>query len=746
MNEFLFAFNSSDYISNSPLTNFFNYPNPYYSSFVLGQLSDYYPKDGWELIKRDFGLLADGTSNPVKKPGPYFILYNKYSGKLRVIAAFPGLGAQQAVNVILTLIPSKKPSAILGFNHNTARSLDQNTSVTQVTTPASYPGSNYNFFVSDFQMAYDACTCQFESGLSIDFSTVNSSSVQMYGRLLGTVNPENMYKTSSSTFQLDQTQSFLTSVYDIPSNDTKQIRSGILTYKDINSLIDDYKSKSYSSSDISDLSVFGSILNLGIDITDIYGKTISKGVKVASKLSDFFSSKLKSGGDQTYIPPSVIHAEMSLTGNITDVRQLGSNSINIANPGSLNSNNKPEYNDGVAPRPVPPDVDYPIYNEVLGTFALLETPTLINYVSDVAACSDGYNIPIITISTNYYQLSSEIKYVFNPTVNVDLTKTAIEAALLVKVTEGSFAAGTYCGTNYPGESTINMEPVPYYRNSINTGKDIYISPFVPLSSLNNLVIGVSGSGYWVGNYYIRFLIHLVSNNLDKNGKPNQSLLTVTYEIPQTNVTPTNQDISLNKFLSANKDIVFSNSSLYTDAWNSITINSSVTAPYNSITLTSPTIVINPGGSIGPNLSLISKPIANDGSPVLPQTQSYVAGFCDQTNPAYKYKGNTFAVVKSSQYIEDQLQNDSGKTYFEPTAYPNPAQSKISFQYSLEQGGNVNLYITDLTGQPIATLVNEPQEQGAHAAVFDAGTLANGVYIYTLETTQGKQSKRLVIAK
>src|SRR6476661_7204153 len=54
MNSSFSASNNANYGTNSPLTNFFNYPNPFYSSFILGQASDYHPADGWELIKRDF--------------------------------------------------------------------------------------------------------------------------------------------------------------------------------------------------------------------------------------------------------------------------------------------------------------------------------------------------------------------------------------------------------------------------------------------------------------------------------------------------------------------------------------------------------------------------------------------------------------------------------------------------------------------------------------------------------------------
>jgi hypothetical protein len=506
MSPLLNASNNSYYIANSLISNFFNYSQPvFYSSFILGQNSDYYPQDGWELIKRDFGKLADGSTNPSKKPGPYMILYNKYSGKLRVVAAFPGLGAQQAINVTLSLIPSnanstKSASAVLNFNNNTALPLDQATKVTQVTTPAAYPGDDLHFFMADFQTAYDACTCKFESALRVDFSTVNNSTVQLYGRILGNSNPEGLYNTSSATLQLDQSQSFLSSVYDIPiSNTVKNIQAGLLTYKDNNSLINDYKTR-LPTSDFDAIDFFGSLLNLGVDVADIYETkgNFFKGLKTVGKLSDFFSAKIKSKGDPTFTPPSVIHAELSATGTITDIRALGSSSIDIANPGSLNSNLKPEYNDGVAPRPVPQDVDYPIYNEVLGNFALLETP-FYKYKSVPlgtfpSPCNSGTYPLFIDFS---FKLSSPIKYVFNPALNLDLSKTKVFAAYVLEFDEPN------CGAYSPW----NIERTSYDEEK---SKSTYISNFLPISDINNLGVTITSSGS-PARTFIRFLVQIVSS-------------------------------------------------------------------------------------------------------------------------------------------------------------------------------------------------------------------------------------------
>jgi hypothetical protein len=731
LNPSLNASNNSNYIANSPLTNFFNYPNPFYSSFILGQNSDYYPQDGWELIKRDFGNLADGSLNPVRKPGPYMILYNKYSGKLRVIAAFPGLGAQQAINITLSLINTKSASAVLNFNNDIAQPLDQTTLVKQVTSPASYPGDDYHFFMADFQMAYDACTCKFESALRVDFSTLNTSTVQLYGRVLGNDNPEGMYKASSETLQLDQNQNFLTSVYDIPGNQIKDVQAGLLTYKDNNSLISDYKSR-LPSSDFDAIDFFGSVLNFGIDIAELVNPELKflKGFKIAGRTSDFYSSKIKSPGDPTFTPPSVIHAELSATGQITDIRPLGSSPIDIANPGSSNSNLKPEFNDGIAPRPVPPDVDYPIYNEALGTFALLETPSYKysnTYLGGSLSPCNGY---YPTLHNYSFKLSLPIKYVFNPVLNLDLSKTQIFVAYVLEFTE----------TNCPVFQPWNIEKASISRDG---NKSTYISNFLPISDINNLGVTITSNGA-PSKTYIRFLIELVSNNLDKNGKQNKSLLITTYEVPPNNLIPTSEDLLTgsnfySRFLP--KDITLPGGGLNA-ASNSMTINGTLNPLSTTIQLTSPSISIQAGGSILSNATLIVRPVVNRGSPVPPQSQAFITDFCDNTKPTFKYKANTFAKTANAENQEENFQMEK-KSFI---AFPNPTTGKVSFRYYVEEPTQVRLNLISTTGIVVATPVDAYQEAGPFEMGYDASHLPAGVYIYTLETNTKKETKRLVIIK
>ncbi|MBC7921421.1 MAG: T9SS type A sorting domain-containing protein [Ferruginibacter sp.] len=80
-----------------------------------------------------------------------------------------------------------------------------------------------------------------------------------------------------------------------------------------------------------------------------------------------------------------------------------------------------------------------------------------------------------------------------------------------------------------------------------------------------------------------------------------------------------------------------------------------------------------------------------------------------------------------------------------TASPNPFGA-TTIGYRLAEAGSVRLWVTNLLGQEVATLVNGHREAGEHTVVFDAGGRPAGVYLYTLQTSSFIESKRLMIVK
>lgn len=79
-------------------------------------------------------------------------------------------------------------------------------------------------------------------------------------------------------------------------------------------------------------------------------------------------------------------------------------------------------------------------------------------------------------------------------------------------------------------------------------------------------------------------------------------------------------------------------------------------------------------------------------------------------------------------------------------YPNPAQVNTTIRYQLPRATHVNLAVYDLLGRPVTVLVNERQEAGAHEQVVDMQDMANGVYLYQLETGSQRQVGKMLISR
>lgn len=79
-------------------------------------------------------------------------------------------------------------------------------------------------------------------------------------------------------------------------------------------------------------------------------------------------------------------------------------------------------------------------------------------------------------------------------------------------------------------------------------------------------------------------------------------------------------------------------------------------------------------------------------------------------------------------------------------YPNPFNPTTTISYSVPEAGNVELKVFDILGNEVTTLVNEVKTPGNYSAVFNATSLASGVYIYNLRSSNSIITKKMVLMK
>lgn len=86
-------------------------------------------------------------------------------------------------------------------------------------------------------------------------------------------------------------------------------------------------------------------------------------------------------------------------------------------------------------------------------------------------------------------------------------------------------------------------------------------------------------------------------------------------------------------------------------------------------------------------------------------------------------------------------------------YPNPFNPTTIIRYEIPQieqlaglSYNVKLYIYDITGNKISTLVNKSQTPGIYKIEFDAKELSSGIYFYNLSFNNVSKTRKMVLIR
>lgn len=91
-----------------------------------------------------------------------------------------------------------------------------------------------------------------------------------------------------------------------------------------------------------------------------------------------------------------------------------------------------------------------------------------------------------------------------------------------------------------------------------------------------------------------------------------------------------------------------------------------------------------------------------------------------------------------------------KKYSLKQNYPNPFNPITNISYELPNKAIVSLKVYNITGQEIATLVDEEQSAGIHTSQWNVSSFASGAYIYILQAKDefGEQSfkKKMTVIK
>jgi len=79
-------------------------------------------------------------------------------------------------------------------------------------------------------------------------------------------------------------------------------------------------------------------------------------------------------------------------------------------------------------------------------------------------------------------------------------------------------------------------------------------------------------------------------------------------------------------------------------------------------------------------------------------------------------------------------------------YPNPFNPTTTIRFTLGNASNIKLNIYNILGQKVATLLDAPMAAGTHTVNFNASHLASGVYIYSIEHSDFRVYKKMMLLK
>jgi hypothetical protein len=138
-------------------------------------------------------------------------------------------------------------------------------------------------------------------------------------------------------------------------------------------------------------------------------------------------------------------------------------------------------------------------------------------------------------------------------------------------------------------------------------------------------------------------------------------------------------------------------------------------------------------------------IAGSGSTT--EQRSYLFSDANVANGNYVYRLKQIdfnGVFDFSSEIEVEV--NAPAEYSLQQNYPNPFNPSTTISYSIAEAGLVKIAVFNLLGQEVALIEKEFKEAGQYNVIFNASTLTSGVYFYTIDTPQFKQTKKMLLTK
>ena len=95
---------------------------------------------------------------------------------------------------------------------------------------------------------------------------------------------------------------------------------------------------------------------------------------------------------------------------------------------------------------------------------------------------------------------------------------------------------------------------------------------------------------------------------------------------------------------------------------------------------------------------------------------------------------------------NQISSEVPTKYYLSQNFPNPFNPETKIQFDIPKNSVVKIKVFNVEGRELAVLVNQILTAGKYTVNWNPSNIASGIYFYTIETENFRQSKRMVLLK
>lgn len=668
------------------------------------------PTSGWELIKKDLGY-TDGpnsTPTPTGVHNPYVIIYNKYTGILRVFwAVGDRQGSYQFCSIELGFdannFNSASKTGLLNRVSGIGVALEGTTHGTDevLTAMKAFPNTFGAWFVADFPMEYDPCTCLKQSTVRLKVRLISQAQVALSSRSTGTFAS---IQGGTGTGPLGSSdRATLAGV----------VHGATTTVNGVTSAFNgpfDFASHALGGSDAAVIQRFSQALNNNQFLRQGF-KSLPYIGAALSVLDFFLGGGQDSGPQQVSMQPMSIDFTTTTSGTITY-----SNDWTGARFSTPGSQVRTQYLE-----------DYPNYNEVLGVANLLYSPQfdVVNSGYDRAYPDINYNEYGYSYYTggggsisHLFHLKSDLKYVINPASGLRVKE--MQASLLTSLnlaypnrtaasvasTESAVAGGslgsfTILGKRLdPNRPDLREVSTPFVDVGCLSGTVFSLEDYVRPVPESYPLSGPNAKYYGRGRLYLKLMLNL--ERINPTTTSQNTLMLLTFPIDEQ----------------------------------------------NALTYAAPGS--DPGGRDPwpPDDAALFGPLPACTSTTLltpAATDAEVSDFCNNNAPyqaavALRIKNNTAKGTSNGAFHSD----NQALTQFE--CYPNPLADNGIIQFTLADQEVVHLFLVNELGMEVKEFTNAIYHPGFHKLAINTENILPGIYHCVLQTADRREILKIAVIK